>query len=314
MPGSASGCCKARPPEMRIVVTGKAGQVATALAEQALAHDDVTLVQLGRPELDLEIAGDLRPLFAPLKPDVIVNAAAYTAVDQAEGEPERAMAVNGAGAGAVARAAVELGVPVIQISTDYVFDGTKSSPYVETDRAGPVGVYGHSKLAGETNVAKENLAHVILRTAWVHTAGGKNFVRTMLRLAASRDEVSVVGDQRGCPSYAPDIADAVLQISRNLVHGADPEGFGVFHLCGAGETDWAGFAEAIFAGSAARGGPSAGVKRIGTADYPTPARRPANSRLDCTKLKTVHGVAMPDWRDALSRCLDRLIVDGKVME
>jgi len=299
---------------MRVVVTGKAGQVATALAERARAHPDVALLQLGRPELDLEVGGDLLPLFQPLKPDVIVNAAAYTAVDQAESDPDRAMAINGTAAGAVASAAAGLGVPVIQLSTDYVFDGTKASAYVETDPTGPVGAYGRSKLAGEQAVAEANPAHAILRTAWVHTAGGKNFVRTMLRLAATRDEVSVVADQHGCPSYAPDIADAVLQVARNLTAGARPEAFGVFHLCGGGETDWATFAEAIFAGSYARGGPAAMVKRIGTADYPTPAKRPANSRLDCAKLKAVHGVAMPHWQDALSRCLARLIVDGKVIE
>jgi dTDP-4-dehydrorhamnose reductase len=244
---------------------------------------------------------------------VIVNAAAHTAVDQAEAEPELAERINGAGAGAIAAAAARLGVPVIQLSTDYVFDGAKPAPYVESDAVGPVGAYGRSKLAGERAVAAANPDHVILRTAWVYAPQGKNFVRTMLRLAASRPELSVVADQHGCPSYAPDIADAVIAVARRLRSEPDnPALRGVFHLSGTGHTDWASFAAAIFAASAHRGGPSAKVRRIATMDYPTPAKRPANSRLDCGKLKAAYGIAMPPWRDALARCMDELAQRGEL--
>lgn len=314
MPGNGLVCWKPLRSDMRVLVTGKTGQLTTAMSELARGSDGVSLTQVGRPELDLARPIDLAPLFEAHKPDVVVNAAAYTAVDQAESEPEHALAINGAAAGAVARAAHALGVPVIQISTDYVFDGSKPTAYLEADPTGPIGAYGRSKLAGEQAVAAATHDHVILRTAWVYAANGKNFVRTMLRLAATRSEVAVVADQLGCPSYAPDIAEAVLGVARNLAGMPSREKFGVFHLCGAGETDWARFAEAIFAESRARGGPSASVKHIGTVDYPTPARRPANSRLDCAKLRAGHGIAMPDWRDALRRCMDRLIVDGKVVE
>ena len=296
---------------MRLLVTGRAGQVVTALAERA--GDGLEVIALGRPELDLAAPDDLASLFAPHRPDAIVNAAAYTAVDQAEKEPDLALAVNGAGAGAVALAARTLGVPVVQISTDYVFDGTKPVPYVETDPVGPVGAYGRSKLAGEQAVAAATDDHAILRTAWVYAAEGKNFVRTMLRLASGRDEVAVVADQRGCPSYAPDLAEAIVRVAEGLVaHPERRDLRGVFHMSGAGETDWAGFATEIFALSKAHGGPAAAVRRITTADYPTPARRPANSRLDCAKLRAVYGIPMPDWREALTRCMARIEASGTV--
>ncbi len=298
---------------MRLLVTGQAGQVATALADHARTHCGCEVITLGRPDFDLaDAAASLARLDLPT-PDVVVNAAAYTAVDKAEQEAELAMAVNGVGAGAVASWAASRGVPIIQLSTDYVFDGSKAAPYFETDAPAPVGAYGRSKLAGERAVAAAAADHVILRTAWVHAAHGRNFVRTMLALAETRPELSVVADQLGSPSYAPDIAQAVVTVARNLVaRPADGGLRGVFHLCGGGEASWADFAEAIFALSLERGGPSARVKRITTAEYPTPARRPANSRLDCSLLAERHGVVMPHWRDALGRCLDRLLVNLKV--
>ncbi len=217
------------------------------------------------------------------------------------------MAVNGAGAGAVAEAARALGVPIVQISTDYVFDGSKGAPYVETDPTGPLNAYGRSKLAGEQAVAAANPDHAILRTSWVYAAEGKNFLRTMLALAETRPELKIVADQRGAPGYAPDLADAVLKVCRNLLAVPEDRALrGVFHMTGAGEATWADFAEAIFAGAAARGGKAAKVTPIPTTDYPTPAARPLNSRLDCTKLQRVHGVTLPAWRDGLERCLDRV--------
>jgi dTDP-4-dehydrorhamnose reductase len=297
---------------MRIVVTGTNGQVVTALRARAAALPGISLVAIGRPELDLADAQAASAAIRTLAPDIVVNAAAYTAVDQAESEPELAMAVNGSGAGAVAAAARAAGAPIIQISTDYVFDGTKATPYLESDPVSPVNFYGRSKLAGEEAVAAANPDHVILRTAWVYAAQGKNFLRTMLRLAETRDEVSVVADQQGCPSYAPDIADIVLGVAQCLGERSQERALrGVFHMAGAGETSWAGFAEEIFVQAAQRGLPHARVKPITTASYPTPARRPANSRLSGDKLKQIYGLAMPEWRDALGRCMDEIVKETK---
>ena len=285
---------------MRLVVTGREGQVATALA-QAGARHGVEVVRLGRPELDLERLETIAPALRAARPDVVVSAAAYTAVDHAESEPERAHQVNAIAPARLAEVSADLGAPILHLSTDYVFDGRKPSPYAETDATGPVTVYGASKLAGEAAVAAHP-RHVILRTAWVYAPYGKNFVRTMLRLAETRDEVGVVGDQLGCPTSAADIADGVLKIAAALHAGQGAPG--LYHMAGTGEASWAGFAATVFEGSRARGGPSARVRAITTADYPTPAARPANSRLDCTSVQAAFGVALPTWREALGRCLD----------
>lgn len=287
---------------MRIVVTGSQGQVVRAMVAAAKGAD-VEVVAVGRPAFDLEDATTIEAPLRAASPDVIVNAAAWTAVDLAEAEPAKARAVNVDGARRVAEVAAGLAVPMIQISTDYVFDGAKATPYVETDPTGPTGVYGRTKLEGEMAVAEAHANHAILRTAWVYSAEGRNFVRTMLNLAATRDEVSVVADQQGNPTYAADIARGVIDVARNLVTRANSELRGTFHMTAAGEATWADFAESIFQGSAARGGPWARVRRITTADYPTPARRPANSRLDCRKLEAIHGVRLPVWSDGLVRCL-----------
>lgn len=292
---------------MRLVVTGREGQVVRAVIAQAGPGLDV--VALGRPELDLSQPGTLAQALRDARPDALVNAAAYTMVDKAEEEALAAL-INGEAAGALAQAAAALGVPIIQISTDYVFDGTKASPYVETDPVAPVNAYGRSKLAGERAVAAANPRHAILRTSWVYDGQGKNFLKTMLRLAETRDELSVVADQTGAPSWAPDIATAVIAVARNLVADGGARRAGVFHMSGAGETNWAGFAEEIFRLSAASGGPSARVRPIATVDYPTPARRPANSCLNCDRLEAVHGARLHDWREALARCMADLT--GKI--
>jgi dTDP-4-dehydrorhamnose reductase len=289
---------------MRIAVTGKHGQVARAL--QAAAAGAI-VVPLGRPDLDLARPETVYPALAAASPDLIVNAAAWTAVDLAETEPAEARAVNEGGARAVAEAAARLGVPVIQISTDYVFDGAKSGPYAETDTVGPTGIYGATKLAGEIAVASAQPNHAILRTAWVYAPEGRNFVRTMLALARTRPELGIVADQVGNPTYAPDIAAGLFAVARNLLSDDRRELRGIFHMTAQGDASWADFAEAIFAGSAARGGPSAAVRRITTADYPTPAKRPANSRLDCSSLERLHRVRLPLWSSGLERCLERLV-------
>ena len=291
---------------IRIAVTGKHGQVARALTEAGPLLDAV-VIPLSRPELDLEAPETIEPALRRAAPDIVVNAAAYTAVDQAEGEPQKAIAINATGAGAVAAAARALAVSVIQLSTDYVFDGSKTSAYVEEDRVAPFSAYGVSKLAGEHAVAAANGEHVILRTAWVYAPFGKNFVRTMLALAQSRDEVRVVADQHGCPTYAPEIAVAIIGVARNILSNrSEPLLRGIFHLAGNGETSWAHLAAAIFAFLAKQGLRKPVLTPITSAEYPTPARRPANSRLDCGKLARVHGIKLPFWHDSLGICLERL--------
>ena len=292
---------------MKMLVTGTSGQLAQSLLEAGLAAG-VQIVALRRPQLDLAIPATIRHAIADIRPDVVVNAAAYTAVDKAESEPDLAMRVNGDGAGCVAECCEKLGSTLIHLSTDYVFDGTKRAPYVESDPTGPASAYGRSKLAGEQAVAAACRRHVILRTAWVYSPFGNNFVKTMLRLAATRPELGVVDDQIGCPTYAPHLAQAILDITAVVVgQGAVRQPWGVYHAAGSGETTWCGFAREIFKQSAERGGPAASVKAIGTADYPTPARRPANSRLDCGKLETAFGVRMPDWRAGTAACVGRLV-------
>jgi dTDP-4-dehydrorhamnose reductase len=291
---------------MRLVVTGTQGQVARAMQETQAPG--LEIIALGRPALDLADEAGVARALRVAAPDVIVNAAAYTAVDDAEKERAAAFAINEAGARAVARAAAALGAPVIQLSTDYVFDGAKAEPYAETDPTGPLGVYGASKLAGEQAVAAANGNHVILRCAWVYSPFGKNFVRTMLRLAETREAIGLVADQHGGPTSAHDIAGACVRIALNLLTQPNEAALrGVFHLAPQGEAAWADFAEAIFTGAEARGARGARVKRIGASDYPTPAKRPANSRLDASKLAGAHGVRLPHWRQSLDRCLDRLI-------
>jgi dTDP-4-dehydrorhamnose reductase len=292
---------------MRIAVTGRSGQVAQSLLERAEASK-VEVRTVARPEVDLARPAEVEAALIDLRPDAIVNAAAYTAVDLAESEPALAYQINGAGAEAAARAAAKLGIPIIQLSADYVFDGSLDRPYREDDRTGPLGVYGDSKLRGEGAVAAATHDHVILRTAWVYSPFGKNFARTMLALADQREHLSVVSDQRGTPTNALDIAGAIITVARNLIDRPSArEMRGVFHMTGGGETNWAEFATAIFATSAAQGGPSARVLPIPTSEYPTPARRPANSRLDNSRLANVHGVHLPHWQQSLQGCIERLV-------
>jgi len=289
------------------MVTGREGQVVRSLLERA-SKTEFQIVPIGRPELDL--AGDpgvIEAAVARNRPDVIVSAAAYTKVDKAESERELAFAVNEAAPRAIARAARELSVPLIHLSTDYVFDGVKGSPYVETDETRPTGIYGASKLAGEQAVLAEHSNCAVLRTAWVYSPFGANFPKTMLRLARQRDEIGVVADQRGNPTSALDIANGVLRTATNLCAHSEPALRGIFHMTGAGDASWAEFAEAVFETSARLGGPTAEVKHIRTADYPTAAKRPPNSRLDSDKLARVHAVRLPDWRSSMKEVVVRLL-------
>ncbi len=291
---------------MRIAVTGKQGQVVSALLECGPAAG-VEIVAVGRPELDLSNRASIEAVLSETKPDAIVSAAAYTAVDKAESEEAMAFIVNADGPTAIAEVAKDLGVPIVHLSTDYVFGGDKQGVYLETDVTGPVSAYGRSKLAGEVGVAAANPNHVILRTAWVYSPFGGNFMKTMLRLAETRDALNVVADQRGAPTSALDIAGAVIAIAKRLSADKDEKLRGIFHLTGSGEATWADFAEAIFAGLKAKRGKVVSVSRITTADYPTPAKRPANSRLSNDKLRKTYGIVLPDWKESTKVVLDRLL-------
>lgn len=292
---------------MRVVVTGREGQVVQSLIERA-AGTEAVIIPLGRPVLDLSAPDTVGPAIRAARPDVVINAAAYTAVDKAEAEPDLAEAINGRGAGAVAQAAAALGVPVVHVSTDYVFSGELDRPYVEDDAVGPLSAYGRSKLMGERAVAAATDNHAIVRTAWVYSPFGKNFLKTMLTLAQSRDVLSVVADQHGAPTSALDLADALLTVARNLVDApTDAAVRGVFHATGAGFTTWAAFAEAIFESAQRRGAKGADVRPIPATEYPLPAKRPANSRLVCDRLAHLHGARLPDWRASTDQTVARLI-------
>lgn len=287
---------------MRLLVIGRSGQLATELARRAGGGLAVTC--LGREAADLshpEAAA--AAVLAALEAggvDAVVNAAAHTAVDRAESEEALALTVNGDGPGALAQVAAARGVPFLHVSTDYVFDGSGTRPWRPEDPVGPLGAYGRTKLEGEAQVSNAGGPHAILRTSWVFSAHGANFVKTMLRLGRERDRLTVVADQIGGPTAAGDIADALVVMARGLI--ADPAKSGTYHFAGAPDVSWADFAREIFA----QAGLSPEVADIPTSAYPTPAARPANSRLDCTTLAAAFGIERPDWRASLSSVLDEL--------
>jgi dTDP-4-dehydrorhamnose reductase len=288
-----------------ILVAGKSGQLARCLRDSA-ALRDVQMVAVGRPELDIESGEGIDRAIAEVEPSMIVNAAAYTAVDPAEAEPGRAFLVNCGGAALLADAAARRGIPFIQISTDYVFDGHKRLLYHEDDVPAPLNVYGSSKLAGEAKALKACPWTAVIRTSWVYSPYGQNFVRTMLRLSETQPVVRVVDDQRGTPTSAADLADAILVIAERLRSANGRDDAGIYHLAGEGETSWYGFAAAIFASLARRGRQVPKLQAITTAEYPTPAHRPRNSCLDSSKAERTFGVRLPPWRSSLEACLDQL--------
>ena len=290
---------------MRILVTGRKGQIAQSLAERARSTHE--LIFADRPGLDLADPGSIERTVEQIRPDMVFSVAAYTAVDRAENDRQLAMAVNGEGPAVLARAAARVGAPIIHLSTDYVFDGRGARAYREDDPVGPIGVYGASKLAGERAVQTAGATYAILRTAWVYSPFGHNFVKTMLGLAASRDELAVVEDQRGCPTSALDIADAMLRVVDTWAVEPGKGANAVYHFAGTGETSWAEFARAILAISASHGGPSATVRGIPTSAYPTPARRPSNSTLDSARFADTFGLRSPEWRTALEPVVLRLL-------
>lgn len=282
---------------MKVLVFGQTGQVARELARRAPA--DVALICLGRERADLSDPAACAAAVRATAPDAVINAAAWTAVDRAETEEAAATVVNAAAPTAMARACAALGVPFLHISTDYVFGGAGTAPFAPDDPTGPLGAYGRSKCAGEVGVRMSGARHLILRTSWVVSAHGSNFVKTMLRLGAARDTLSVVADQVGGPTPAAAIADALFAAARAMVAG---QGGGTYHFAGAPNTSWADFARAIMA----RAGLACAIRDIPSADYPTPAQRPLNSRLDCTSLAQDFGLARPDWRAGLSDIITEL--------
>jgi dTDP-4-dehydrorhamnose reductase len=287
---------------LRLLVTGTEGQVARALLRRGASHAGIAVEAVGRPEIDLEQPDTVTAALIARAPDVIVNAAAFTAVDKAEVEENRAFAINRDGAAAAATAAAQLGIPLIHLSTDYVYDGGNRQPYVETDVTAPLGVYGASKLAGELAVSTACPNALILRTSWVYSPFGSNFVKTMLHLGATRDRLRVVDDQIGNPTSALDLAGAILRI----VPGLDGQG-GLYHLAGTGHVSWCGLARHIFEVSASCGGPSLPVEAITTADYPTPARRPAHSWLSSAAFERRFGFALPPWQESVTGVVRELL-------
>lgn len=288
----------------RILVTGGTGQLAAALAAQGGER----VHRVGRPAFDFDSPETIAAAFRAADPWLVVNAAAYTAVDTAEKEAEAAFRANRDGPAELARLCAAAGIPLIHVSTDYVYDGTKPSAYVETDPVSPQSVYGASKLAGEQAVLRSGAHAIILRTAWVYAATGRNFVRTMLTLAQTRDELRVVADQQGCPTAAADLATAILAIAEQIRAGGWNDAFaGVYHAAGTGETTWHGLAMAVFEESARHGAKvPRSVAPISSAEYPTPAARPANSRLNGTALARTFGLSLPPWRDSLARTIDEI--------
>lgn len=297
---------EAVPHARTVLVFGANGQVGFELLRAAWAPG-LTAVGLDRAAGDVTDARAVTSAVAAHRPALVVNASAYTAVDKAESEPDAAFAVNRDGPAHLARACADAGVPLIHISTDYVFDGTsKTTPWREDDPVAPQGVYAASKLAGEEAVREAQPDHVILRTAWVFGAHGHNFVKTMLRLARERDELQVVADQHGCPTPAAAIAAAIAAIAQARLGGGGWTP-GTFHYGGAPATTWHGFADRIVERAAARIGRRPTVTAIATADFPTPARRPANSVLDTARLGQAYGIPPADWMAGLDRVLDDIL-------
>ncbi|MDR6774136.1 dTDP-4-dehydrorhamnose reductase [Azospirillum sp. BE72] len=292
---------------MKVLVLGSNGQLGFELMRANWAPG-TDVVGLPYPEFDVTRPGDVEKAVATHAPDLLVNATAHTAVDKAESEVDLSFAVNRDGPGAMAAACAARGIPFIHVSTDYVFDGTKDGLYTEDDPINPLGVYGASKAAGEETVRAATPRHVILRTSWVYSAYGNNFVKTMLRFGKEREEMRVVADQHGSPTAAADLAAAIVRIA-GTIEKTGAAAWGTYHLTGSGYTTWHDFAEHIFRRLEERTGKRPRLTAIGTADYPTPARRPANSRLDCSRAKERLGVTCPPWQESVDRVIDELFTN-----
>ena len=285
---------------LKILITGQHGQVSRELQQRLQGLGE--LVVLGRDQLDLANVEHIRQQVRAHRPGLIINAAAHTAVDQAESEPDAAFAINAIAPGVLAEEAKALGIPLIHYSTDYVFDGSKPAPYTEDDLPNPLGVYGQSKLAGEQAIMAVGGEHLILRTSWVYSSHGKNFLLTMQRLLQEKPHMRIVADQIGAPTWAGTIANSTRALIERWQAGLAGD-WGVYHLTAKGETSWFGFAQAIGEQLRAEGKACAELEAIPSSAYPTPAKRPLNSRLDCNRLQQQWQVGQPQWQDALRECL-----------
>ena len=290
-----------------LLVLGATGQVGFELVSAARASGRAA-IGLSHRELDIRDRGAVAAAVENHRPALVVNAAAYTAVDRAESEPDAAFAANRGGPASIAAACARAGVPLVQISTDYVFDGDVRTPYGEHDPVNPVSVYGASKAAGEDAVRACLDRHLILRTSWIFSARRRNFVKTILRLAGEREELRIVADQTGCPTAARDIAAAILELAGQLRQN-DETLWGTYHYCGTPPVNWCGFAEAILKAAGARLRMRPKLVAITTGEYPLPAPRPANSVLDCSRIAAAFGLAQPPWPAALAATLDRLFAN-----
>jgi dTDP-4-dehydrorhamnose reductase len=294
---------------MRVVVIGKYGQLARCLAERAPAH--VELVCFGRDELDLADPSADRSTLASRRPELVINAAAFTAVDAAETDRDAAFALNAHGPARLAEFCAQREIGLIHISTDYVFDGNQTRPYVEADSTAPLNVYGESKLSGEVAVADILARHIIIRTSWLYSAFGSNFVKTMLRLAGERDSLRIVSDQIGRPTSAAQLASVIWNIAGQLcAHGDTRSLWGTYHYADSAEMSWADFAAAIFAMPEAELRRAPQIERIASSDYAAPAKRPSYSVLDTTKIESTFGIRPAFWRDSLRAVLSRLKQDA----
>lgn len=291
---------------MKIAVTGSRGQLACSLRELA-TRDTISCSVLARPNFDLTCETSVQRVLDRLDCEVLINAAAYTAVDRAEHEPDAAFAVNARGAEIIAQACSRRGIPIIHISTDYVFDGSRDRAYVETDSTSPLNVYGRSKCAGEESVARCCAEHIILRTSWVHSPFGSNFVKTMLRLGKERREIAVVNDQHGSPTYALHLAEAILAIAASILDDPARDRWGLYHCADAGRATWYDVATKIFSIAPSCGGPTAQIVPIATADYQTAARRPLNSWLNSSKLADAFGMIAPSWETGVEKGVRRIL-------
>ncbi len=287
-----------------VLVTGGSGQLATSLVRLGGPR----IHRVGRPAFDFDHPDAIRTVFAAVSPVAVINAAAWTAVDAAETAVEAAARANRDGPELLASLCAQAGIPLVHVSTDYVFDGDKGAPYVEDDPVSPTGVYGRTKVEGEQAAVAANPRTIVLRTSWVYSATGRNFVRTMINAGEKNTTLRVVGDQRGAPTASDDLATAILSIVARIEHDGWQDSYaGIFHAAGTGETTWHGLAVAALEAAQAHGRPMPEVVAIRTADWPTPARRPADSRLDCDKLERVFGVRLPPWRGSLIRAVDELL-------
>lgn len=293
---------------MRLLIAGWHGQVARALIEAAPSLPHIKALAAGRAALDVRDPRSIERAFSDISPDVVINTAAYTAVDQAETDQDAAFALNREGARLLARAAARRDVPIVHLSTHYVFDGTKDAPYAESDPPAPMTVYGRSKLEGERVVAEINPRHVIIRTGWVFGTMGRNFATNILTAAKANEPLRVVADQHGNPTYAPHLAAALLDVAHRLAAGPAAEGlWGTYHAAGAGGVTWHGLATEILTQASIANGGEPRITPIASADYPTAAPRPANSALDCTHFYDVFGLRLPPWQEGVAACVGRFL-------